>query len=50
MIIIMPKAFLIGIKIENKSWKKGKNPLAAKSDIKTRNEDRNRGTEKMVNF
>jgi hypothetical protein len=43
MNIIMPKAFLFGIKIENKSLKT-RNLLAAKSDIKTlRTEDRNRG-------
>jgi len=41
----MPKAFLFGIKIENKSWKTIKNLLTAKSDIKTlrTEEDRNRG-------
>jgi hypothetical protein len=30
----MPKAFLFGIKIENKSWKT-RNLLTTKSDIKT---------------
>jgi hypothetical protein len=40
----MPKAFLFGIKIKNKSWKTRKNLLAGKSEIKTlRAEDRNRG-------
>jgi hypothetical protein len=39
----MPKAFLFGIKIENKSLKT-RNLLTAKSLIKTvRTEDRNRG-------
>ena len=31
----MPKAFLFGIKIENKLWKTRNNLLAAKSVIKT---------------
>ena len=40
----MPKAFLFGIKIENKSWKTRRNLLAAKSVIKTlKTEDRNMG-------
>jgi hypothetical protein len=39
----MPKAFLFGIKIGNKSWKT-RNLLIAKSDLKTlRAEDRNSG-------
>jgi hypothetical protein len=41
MSIIMAKAFLLGIKIQNKSWKT-RNLLIAKSTIKTlRDEDRN---------
>jgi hypothetical protein len=44
MNIIMPKAFLFGIKIENKSLKTRNLLAAKKSDIKTlRTEDRNRG-------
>jgi hypothetical protein len=31
----MPKAFLFGIKIGNKSWKTRKNLLTAKLDIKS---------------
>jgi hypothetical protein len=44
MSIIMPKAFLFEIKIENKSLKT-RNLLTAKSDIKTQRteEDRKRG-------
>jgi hypothetical protein len=44
MSIIMPKKSLFGIKIENKAWRTTKNPLTAKSDIKTlrTEEDRNR--------
>jgi hypothetical protein len=40
----MPKAFLIGIKIENKVWKTTKNLLTAKSVVikALRPEDRNR--------
>ncbi len=47
----MPKAFLFGIKIENKSWKTRRNLLAAKSVIKTlRTEDRNRGQRRWWNY
>jgi hypothetical protein len=40
----MPKAFLFGVKIPNKSWKIRKNLLTAKSIVKiAKTEDRNWG-------
>ena len=46
----MPKAFLFGIKIGNKSLKTRNNLLITKSDIKKLEPKIGTGTEQMVNF
>jgi hypothetical protein len=44
----MPKAFLLGIKIQNRSLKTRESSNGKIRHQNTENEDRNRGTEKMV--
>ena len=51
MSIVMPKAFLFGIKIRNKLWKTRKNLLTTKSVIKTLEPKiGTEETEQVVNF